>query len=404
MTPRLIGVPLILVIAGVACGGDSRAPTGPPDITVATFEIVAKPSLLVNESALLTVTARNADGEVVPTPPQLQWASSDVAIARVNDAGRASVVTALRRGTVAITVSAGSVDASVSLSVVARVVIGWTYPLITEEMAIGDTLQFTAFFVDVNATTIDEHPSVTWASGNADVASVSSTGLVIGLRTGRATITATSSDGTGTMEVFVNDFIAGVPATVRLAHVAGGYGPLTFVPSQGASVTLTFGESVEVPIVSGTFRVLVEGLPQDADRSWLIRGGDRLEVFGTSYGVSGWWINDASVPADSGLVRFVQGTGPPNFALVVLLGAPGAEVAESQLINCYFDPLSFTEYVRVPAGEHDVIMGGKDLFFNPSSAFGSARGRVTVSGGRAVTYVLTGESPQTMSLRAFPDF
>lgn len=384
------------------------------DATVASLEIVAPPSLLVNESALLAVTARNADGVEVPIPRPLQWASSDEAIARV-DVGRAAVVTALRRGTVAINVSAGSVDASVSLSVTARVVIGRPPfgQFTSVDIATGDNLQFGAFFVDVNGATIDETPSVTWASRNPQVAGVSSTGRVIGLQTGGSTITARNSEGVGTMEVRVTDVVAGLPAKVRLAHVAGGYGPLTFVPSQGAPVTLSFGESVEVPIVSGTFQVHVDGLRTDgpwgpftSEYSWLVRGGDHVEVFGTSNaGLTGSWINEASVPAGSGLVRFVQGTGPPNFAGVVLLGAPGATAAESRLIHCYFDPYEFTGYISLPAGELDVLMGDKGLFFNLSDAAAvRARGRVTVTPGRAVTYVITGESPETMRLLAFPDF
>ncbi len=400
---------LVLVLAAVAgCESDTGSPVEVIDPTVASLEIVAPPSLLVNETALLTVLARNAEGAEVPPPRQLHWASSDESIARVSDAGQATVVTALRRGTATIDVSAGIVDASMSLTVKGRVVIG--RPTLghftAAEMPIGDTLQFAAFFVDVNGATIDETPSVTWASGNPDVASVSPTGFVSGLRTGHTPITATNSDGRATMDLTVTDVIAGLPAKVRLAHVAGGYGPLTFVPSQGASVTLTFGESVEVPIVSGRFIVHVvgSGYEESGTPEWLIRGGDRLEIYATSYGITSAWINRASVPADSGLVRFVQGTGPPNFAIVVLLGGPGATVAESRLIHCYFDPYDITDYVGVPSGELDVIMGGKDLFFNPSSAAESARGRFAVAPGRAVTYVLTGESPQTMRVLAFPDF
>ena len=502
MTPRLVGVALILGIEGIACGGDSHAPTGPGppdctspictvtvrpaaatvfeglsikftatarnasgqivtgvtfqwevsdsalaeidasgrlvgreagivqvraisngkvgsvdlvviDATVARLEIVvAQSSLLVNESALFTVKVRNAAGAEVPTPLDLLWTSSDEAIARVSSTGRSTVVTALRRGMATINVSAGGVDASVSLTITARVAIGrppfgqFTYV----DIAIGDDLQYAAFFVDVNGAKIDETPSVTWTSDKPDVAGVSSTGRVIGLRTGGATISARSSDGTATMEVVVTDVVAGLPARVRLAHAAGGYGPLTFVPSRGAPVTLSLGESVEVPIVSGTLDVHIDGLRTDgpwavdSERFWLVRGGDHLEVFGTSYGPTGWWINEASVSADSGLVRFVQGTGPPNFALVVLLGAPGATVGASRLIDCYFDPYVITNYITVPAGERDVIMGGKDLFFFPGSETVTARGRIAVAPGRAVTYVLAGETPQTMRLLAFPDF
>jgi hypothetical protein len=393
---------------GVACGGGSQAPTGPSDIdaTVASLEIVVSPSLLVHEMALLTVKARNADGAVVPTPPQLQWTSSDEAIARVEASGPGSgVATAVRRGTVTINVRAGSVDASVSLSVKARVTIRLIPPDLEASVAIGEALQFEAFFVDVNGATIDETPSVdAWTSSDPDVADVNSIGNVIGLRTGHATITAWNSDGRATMDVTVTDVIARLPATVRFAHAADGRGPVTFVPSQGAPVTLAFGESVEVPVVSGSFRVQVDGLgPEGSNQSWTIRGGDHVALYGTEYGTAALWIEEASVPADSGLVRFVNGAGPPNWALTLFLGAPGVEVAESRLINCYYDPLTSTEYVRVPAGEFDVMGGGKDLFFNPSGVE-NARLRATATSGRAVTYVLTGDSPQTARLLAFPDF
>lgn len=409
---RLACLALLVAMEGVACGGGSQAPTGPPDIdpTVASLEIVVvSPSLLIHETALLSVKARNADGAEVPTPSQLQWTSSDEAIARVEASGSESgVVTALRRGTVTIHVRGGGIDAAMLLSVKARVAIRWANSPLPVYVAIAETLQLAARFVDVNGARIDERtsgrPSVTWASGNPGVASVSSTGLVVGLRTGLAAITATSSDGVGTMDVTVTDLIAGLPATVRFAHAAPGRGPLTFVPSQGAPVTLAFGESVEVPIVSGTFSFHVDGLgPEGLNQSWTIRGGDHVALYGTEYGTAALWIEEASVPSDSGLVRFVNGAGPPNWALTLFLGAPGVEVAESRLINCYYDPLTSTEYVRVPAGEFDVMGGGKNLFFNPSGVE-NARLRATATSGRAVTYVLTGDSPQTARLLAFPDF
>lgn len=403
---RLACLALLVAMEGIACGGGSHAPTGPLDCispdcsTVASLEIVAPSSLLVNEAALFTVRARNADGVVVRTPPELQWASSDGAIARVEAAGAGSgVVTARRRGTVTINVSAGSVDASVSLNVKARVIIRLTAPDLEASVAIGEALQFEAFFVDVNGATIDETPSVTWTSSDPDVADVNESGNVIGLRTGHATITAWNSDGRPRMDVTVTDVIAALPARVRFTHAASGYGPVTFVPSQGAPVTLAFGASVEVPIVSGSFSVHVDGLgPIGSDQSWVIRGGDHLALYGTGAGIAGLWINEVSVPADSGLARFVNGNDFPNWALTFFLGAPGAEVLESRLINCYFDPLNGTEYVRVPAGEFDVIGVGKDQRTE------IARVSATATSGRAVTYVLAGDNPQTARVLAFPDF
>jgi hypothetical protein len=72
------------------------------------------------------------------------------------------------------------------------------------------------------------------------------------------------------------------------------------------------------------------------------------------------------------------------------------------LINCYFDPLASTEYVRVPAGAFDVIGGGKDLLSNPGAV--ETRVRATAKSGGAVTYVLAGDSPQQARVVAFPDF
>ena len=401
----------IVQVRAIANGKTGSVDLVVVDATVASLEVAAPPSLLVNENALLTVTVRNVDGAEVPTPLVLHWSTSDESIARIGNTGRAPVLTGLRRGVVTVSVSAGDVNATVPLSVTARVAIGrppfvghFTYM----DMAMGDDLQFTAMFVDVNGETLDETPSVTWASSNPQVASVSSTGRVIGLQTGGSTIAARNSEGEGTMEVSVTDVVAGSPAKVRIAHAAGGNGPLTFVTSQGASVTLDLGESVEVPIVSGTFAVRIDGLRSiepwhiQSYSSWLVGGGDYLQLFGTSSGLTGGWIHEATVPADSGFVSFVQGTGPPNFAGVVYLGAPGASTG--RLIHCYFDPYEITQYVRVPAGEYDVFMGDKGFFFNPSSAFERARGRITVAPGRAVTYVIAGENPQTMRLLAFPDF
>ena len=370
------------------------------DATVASLEIDAPPSLLVNESALLAVAARNADGVEVPTP-RLQWASSDPAIARV-DFGRDPVVTALRRGSATITVGDGSVEVSASLSVRARVVIGRSpfghFP--SAEIAIGDDLQYAAFFVDVDGATIDETPSVTWASLDPHVASVSSTGRMIGLQTGGTTITARNADDVGTMEVRVTDVVAGLPAQVRLAHTAVGLGPLTFVTNQGGSVTLTLGESVDVPIRSGTFEVRLDGSPGDdiyTNTFRLVRGGDRLELFGTRWGLTGDFINQTSVPADSGLIRFAQATGGLSWTPVVYLGAPGAPEAASRLIECYLDALWMTGYVLVPAGQLDVILGNK-------SQAETGRERITVTPGRAVTYVIAGETQHAPRLMAFPDF
>ena len=346
---------IVAVIAGVSCSGDS--PTAPGNVT-GPLQIVVPPSLVVNETALLTVTKRGRSGVQVPLPP-LQWTSTDETIVRVEalaEGGSAYRVTALRRGMVTIKFSAEDLSAAVSLSVKARVAIRGQFGGQVRSVAIGESHQLAALFVDVDGRPIGETLPVTWGSGDPSVVSVSPIGVLTGIRLGSATITATSSDGTGSVEVTVADVTAGLPARVRFAHAADHRASVTFTPSQGAPVTLAFGESVELPVVSGTFGAHVHGqeflsipgvaggvIAPRTDRQWLIRGGEHLEVYATRFGITGDFSHQASVPGSSGLVRFVQGAANAE-ALVVLLGPPGVAVGSASLINCYFDPLDMTEY------------------------------------------------------------
>lgn len=376
---------IVAVIAGVSCSGDSKGPTAPGEVGL---EILAPPSLVVNETALLTVRKRNVTGAQVPLPP-LQWTSTDATIVRVEALaeGGSYRVTALRRGMVTIKFSAEDhLSAAVSLSVKARVAIGGP-----RTVAINESRQLTALFVDVDGQPIDgTRPVVTWASGDPSVVRVNNGGHILGLRLGSATITATSSDGAGSVEVTVADVIAGLPARVRLANAADHRASVTFTPSQGEPVTLAFGESVEFPVASGTFGTQVhgQGFLLLSHGQWLIRGGERLEIYATRWGISGAFSHQASLPGSSGLVRFVQGAANEE-GLVVLLGA--------RLIHCYFDPGGITEFAEVAAGEVDVFARGKDL------GSGVTR-RATAPSGRAVTYVFVGDSLETLRLLSFPDF
>jgi hypothetical protein len=404
-----------LGIVAVACGRDSQPPTAPGggNPPAAKLEILSVPaSLLVRDSVLLTAGLRNADGTVGQPPPDLQWTSSDETVIGLQPGSGSAerVVTALRRGTVALTVTAGNTSTSVILAVKARVSIlpdaatPCEFPL-TVCVAIGETTSLRAVFVDVNGERLAESATstVAWSSSAPDVARVTSAPVshLTGLRVGRVTITASTADGAGTLDVIVTDVNQSGTAKVRFAHVDHSRGTLTFVPSQGARVTLAFGESTDVVIAAGTFSVQVDGAGLPDSRSWLIRDGDRLEIFATNSGVTGWWTNRASIPADSGLIRFVQASG--TYPLVVFLGAPGAMPAESPLVECYFDPLGITQYVPVRVGEFDVLAGGKGLFLSPGSAIDVVRRRISVAPGRAVTYAITGDSPETMRLLAFPE-
>jgi len=83
----------------------------------------------------------------------------------------------------------------------------------------GSTAQLTAQVLDRNDQRMTE-AAVTWTSNDADVAIVSSTGLVTVLGNGQATITATAGGASGTVAVTVARQATGSAATDRAALVA----------------------------------------------------------------------------------------------------------------------------------------------------------------------------------------
>ena len=111
----------------------------------------------------------------------LQWTSSDPAVATVSETG---LVTARTKGSVVITVTAGTATASCAVSVVPNtgIAIDPTAYTLTQ----GETLYF-------QAAVLPEYGSAVFSSSDETVASVSSDGVLTALLPGTVTITATST-------------------------------------------------------------------------------------------------------------------------------------------------------------------------------------------------------------------
>ena len=171
----------------------------------------------------------------------MTWTTSTEGVATVSDGG---LVTAVTNGTATVTASSGSLEAIAAVTVAQEASSIELSATTLSFASLAATTQLTATVTDANGETISG-ATVTWATSDAAVATVSSTGLVTSVADGTATITATSGSLTETATVTVEQafYLAANGVTVICSPAdVGQTGVVTGVvytkPSPG-SVTAT---------------------------------------------------------------------------------------------------------------------------------------------------------------------
>lgn len=127
-------------------------------------------------------------------------------------------------------------------------VTGVTVAPTTVSLMVGASAPLTATVAPSNAT----NATVTWTSSNAAVAPVNASGVVMGVATGLATITARTQDGGFTATSVVNVTISNIPATgVSVSPVTASVGigatttiTATVAPSNASNKTVTWSSNV----------------------------------------------------------------------------------------------------------------------------------------------------------------
>ena len=149
----------------------------------------SKLPLKTGETAALTATVypSNAANKAV------KWISSAPDVASVDQTGK---ITALKPGITTITVETedGGYTATCNVTVIDSSIVSVTGVKLSAtvaELTIGNSKQLTAAIAPTNAT----NKGVTWSSSNTNVASVSSSGVVVAKGEGTATITVRTDDG-----------------------------------------------------------------------------------------------------------------------------------------------------------------------------------------------------------------
>src|SRR5919109_1730229 len=177
-------------LSNVASG--TTAAVSVPVATVSVTPTTA--SVVASQTVQLTATASDVNGNPL-SGRAVTWSSSNAAVATVSATG---LVTGVAAGTATITATSEGKSGTASITVTAPppppppppAVASVSVDPTTASIVVGQTVQLTATPRDANGNTLTGRV-VTWASSNAAVASVSSTGLVTGVAAGSATITAT---------------------------------------------------------------------------------------------------------------------------------------------------------------------------------------------------------------------
>lgn len=191
--------------------------------------------LEIGQTGTITATPKSADGTAL-TGRSIAWSSRDPGVATVNSSG---LVTAKAAGSTLIEATSEGVT-GVTLVTVANVpVSSVVVSPDTATLAVGQSKQLSAKTFDAGGAELSGR-TITWSSSNEDVASVSSTGKVLAVAPGSATITATSEGKSDQATITVIAPVSSVTVVPdSISVIVGNTSTLTATVKDGSGNTLS---------------------------------------------------------------------------------------------------------------------------------------------------------------------
>ncbi len=314
-----------LLIAG--CGGKSSPtkpvtpPSPPPPPAPVLASIMVTPtlaSMVVGGTQRFTASARGSDGSNF-SGVSISWSSSNTAVVTINTSG---VATAVSAGTSMIRamgngISSNQVTVTVtapppSPPVVATVMVNPSEATVEE----GQTQQFEAMAATEDGMVI---PGVefTWSSSEDGVATVSTTGLAMGVSTGEVQITATVDGESGMATLTVTERPPPRPPVVASVSVSP---PMASIEEGGmqqfAAMAMT-EEGVVIPGAMFTWMSSDDGIAT-------------IDTEGLATGVSAGEVTVTAMTDDiSGTATLTVMKPPPEVATVTVTPSM-AEIEEGR--------------------------------------------------------------------------
>ena len=270
-------------------------------------------SILPGQELQLTATATDASGAVL-AGRVASWSSANPTVATVSSSGK---VTAIARGTVAITATMDTKSASATVAVsepaplpVASITVTLNAPSIT----VGQSTQAVAVLKAANDSTLTGR-AVSWTSEAPALATVSSSGMVTAIAAGTATITASAEGKTGNTTVVIQP-----PAQA----------PVASVTLSSTSTSIFVGQSQPVTVV---LRDAQGNLLSGRSVLWSSSNLGAASVSPTGV-VSALGVGSATVTATSegksGSITFTIAQPPPEPVASVVVIAPSTTLAIGQ--------------------------------------------------------------------------
>lgn len=305
-----------------------------PPIPVATVTVTPSPAS-VREGATLQLSAVTADSSGATLPGRtVTWATSNDHVAKVSASG---LVTAVAAGTATVTANSEGQTGTSTVQVTPSVVpvASVTMSVTTASLTAGESVQLVAVPKDGSGNTLTGR-TITWATSNGAVATVSGSGLVHAVAAGQAAVTATVDGQSGTTAVTVSAPATPPPPTttthagyyVTPTGSSGGTGsmssPWDLAGVLRGSHPVAPGDTVWVR--GGTYRgAFVNYLNGSATRQIIVRAypGERatidgnLLVMGSYVTVWGLEVMNSNPAAGSSIGVNVKSPGSRMVNLVI---------------------------------------------------------------------------------------
>ena len=230
--------------AGVAGRAELTVVAPAPTSVAVTPDTVALTAL--GQTAQLAAEVRDQIGRVMEGV-RVSWSSADATVAAVDSAG---LVTAADIGVTTVTATVGEVSGAALVTVMQSAGSVIVSPP-TDTIAPGDTLRLLAEAYDENGHPV-ESAQFSWSASDGSVATVDTSGLVLGVGEGTATITATAGSARGTAVITVTHPARTVASfsTMTTAIPEGDTAVLVVAldPSPETSITLGYTLGVDTDV------------------------------------------------------------------------------------------------------------------------------------------------------------